>query len=373
METGSIAQSGSAQALTWPNPGLYVVNNYQYTYYFGATIPVEPPWKMAFRLLVAKRQYEQTKLEILKSMWLFRGEVRRNYAQLVISEEVLAARKQLLLLSEKVWETSKIHFGQGNVPGLDVRRAKLAHIQAKMDAEQAEIKLAQAQEQLNLVMGRKSDAPVKVPLLPAPAEPGPTELLPDFKRAFPQSDEFVKLAKDNRLELKIARQVILTNQANLKNAYGNMIPTPRFVVGRLVETNPPAGPKDQVPFMQAYVDMPVFDFQQGPITRFQAVIRQAKFDLLAQENQIVGQVQLAYKNLLAARKRIKAFHEEALPEADEMAAIARHGYELGHTDLNSLLDSQRTNIQTRTQYLDAVLTYQLAINDLEQAIGVPLQ
>jgi cobalt-zinc-cadmium efflux system outer membrane protein len=100
--------------------------------------------------------------------------------------------------------------------------------------------------------------------------------------------------------------------------------------------------------------------------------RQLTLDLQGQENLIIGQAQLAYKNLLAARQRIRSFQDEAMPEASAMADIAKHGYELGQTDLNTLLDAQRTNIQTQTQYLDAVLTYQLAINDLEQSIGVPL-
>lgn len=368
-----IARANFAQALTFPNPGLYIVNNYQYTYYLGASIPVEPPWKVVFRLLLAKKQLEQAKLEILRQMWAFRSEVRRGYANVVMNQELLSARKELLSLAEKIWQTSQKHFENGNVPGLDVRRAKFAFIQAKMDCEQAEIKLSQAREQLNLLMGRKEDAAVSVPSLPAPALPGPTELLPDFKKQFPTSDEYVKIAGENRLELKIAKQVIAVNQANLKNAIGNILPTPRFVVGRLVETNPPTGPKDQVPFMQAYIDTPLLDFQQGNIARFKAAIQQGKYDLQGQENLVVGQVKLAYKNLIAARQRIKAFHDEALPEADGMAAVARKGYELGHTDLNSLLDAQRTNIQTRSQYLDAVLNYQLAINDLEQAVGVPLQ
>jgi len=62
-----------------------------------------------------------------------------------------------------------------------------------------------------------------------------------------------------------------------------------------------------------------------------------------------------------------------LPEADAVATISKHGYELGQLDLNTLLDAQRVNIQTKSQFFDAVLTYQLALNDLEQATGAPLQ
>jgi outer membrane protein TolC len=224
-------------------------------------------------------------------------------------------------------------------------------------------------------MGKSLDAPIVVPGIMDPHKlPQASELLPDFAKPFPSRDELINLARENRLELKIAKQAIKTNSANLRNAYGNILPSPRFVVGQALELNPPApGPIQRVPLFQAYVDAPVFNFQQGDIAKFKATEKQLKLDLRGQENLIAGQVEFAYKNLLAARQRIRSFQEEALVEADAVASIAKHGYELGQTDLNTLLDAQRTNIQTKTQYLDSILTYQLAINDLEQGIGIPLE
>ena len=77
--------------------------------------------------------------------------------------------------------------------------------------------------------------------------------------------------------------------------------------------------------------------------------------------------------MLAARQRLRAFTEEALPEANKVGSISKHGYELGQLDLNTVLDAQRSAVQTQTQFFDAVLNYQLALNDLEQATGAPLQ
>ncbi len=87
---------------------------------------------------------------------------------------------------------------------------------------------------------------------------------------------------------------------------------------------------------------------------------------------IAGQVSLAYHKVLAARQRLRTFSEEALPEATNVGNIAKHGYELGQLDLNTVLDAQRATVQTQTQFFDAVLAYQLALNDLEQATGAPL-
>ena len=368
-----VARANIVQATVLPNPGIYLANNYGNSYLLGASIPIEPPWKLYFRLLVARRQLEQTKLDILRQLWLFRGEVRRNYAQLVMAEEMLQARQELMQLASRICDVSKTQYDVGNVPGLDVHRAKLALIQAKMDYEQAGIQVSQTREQLNLVMGRKPESPVTVPPLSEGKKSASNELLPDFNRTLQGRDELVRTALENRLELKVAQQAISVNEANLKNAIGNIIPTPRFVTGKVVERNPPTGPTTTNAFFQAYVDAPIFNVSQGDIAKFRALRSQLRLDRESQENQIAGQVSLAYHRLLAARQRLKTFQDEALPESDSVAKISSHGYEIGQLDLNTLLDSQRANIQTKSQYFDAVLAYQLAFNDLEQAIGVPLQ
>jgi len=88
---------------------------------------------------------------------------------------------------------------------------------------------------------------------------------------------------------------------------------------------------------------------------------------------IAGQASLAYEKVVAARQKIHTYQDEALGESDAISKIAKDGYDLGQLDANTLLDAQRANIQIKSQYLDAVLNYQLALNDLEQAAGKPLE
>lgn len=369
-----IARSAYAQATVMPNPGFYISNTYHNSYFFGASIPVEPPWKLCFRLLVAKRQVEQVRLDILRNMWLFRGEVRRRYAELVIAEELVRERAKLRDLADRIVSSSAVAFDSGNVPNLDVRRAKLAFIQAKMDFRQAEIQASQAREQLNILMGEEAGATLSVKGLPDINDAKATsELLPNFKKQYPSRLKLTETALTNRLELKIARQAIAVNKANKLNTVGNILPTPRFVVGKALEVNPPyPGPSQHIGFFQAYIDAPVFNFQQGDLAKFKATGQQLELDLKSQENQIAAQVSLAYHKMVAARERIHDFISEALPESEAVTLISKHGYDLGQIDLNTLLDTQRANIQMKTQYYDAVLNYQLAVNDLEQSIGIIL-
>ncbi len=373
--TLGIAKSAYAAATALPNPGIYTSNVFHNNYLIGASIPFEPPWKLAFRLLVAKRQVDQVRLEILKSMWLFRGQVRTAYVQLVIAEELVKSRLELRDLAQRIVDSTQVQFDNGNVPGLDIRRARLAQIQAKMDYKQAQIQIYQNREQLNLIMGADASAPLAVQKLPDVHDKNLTsELLPNFNRQYPTRERLVQMAMESRLELKIAKQAIAVNKANRLNTIGNILPTPRFVVGKALELNPPnpPGPSQHVAFFQGYIDAPLFNFQQGDLAKFKATGIQLELDLKAQENIIAGQVSLAYHKMLAARERIHDFIVEALPESEAVNVISKRGYDIGQIDLNTLLDAQRSNIQMKTQFCDAVLNYQLALNELEQAVGTTL-
>ena len=384
-----LAKSAYAQALTFPNPGIYLSNAYQNNSFIGASIPIEPPWKVAFRLLVVKKQLEQTRLEIQRTLWSYRGEVRRNYAQVAISQQSLETRKELLELSVRIVSATQKLYDNGNVPRLDIRRARVAQIQAKMDLHQAEITLSQAKEQLNLSLGLPASAPFKVPPIAhkkaqdqqQKQEGGTAEKSKDGIREtlLPKSefsanpDDLIARALNSRLELKIAKQALEVNRANLLNAYGNVVPNPRFVVGHGRELNPVTGPIQNIPFLQAYIDVPLLNWQQGDIARFKASKTTLSLDLASQENTIRSQVSLAYHKVKAARTRIDDFLNDALPETEEVSKIAQHGYELGQTDLNTLLDSQRAYVSLQMQFFDAVLAYQLALNDLEQSVGEPVE
>ncbi len=239
-----VAKAGYFQASVLPNPGLYIANNYGNSYLTGASIPIEPPWKLVFRLLIAKRQVEQTRLEIARTLWQFRGEVRRTYVAFVTAQELLKARERVRDLNEKIVAASITQFDKGQVPGLDVHRAKLASIQAKMDATDASIQVAQARAQLNFIMGKTPESAVTTPPLDLGKER--SELLPDYTRELTAAATLVKTAHDNRLELKIAKAVLATNEANLKNAYGNAIPHPQIchrASGRVKSSHRPQNTK----------------------------------------------------------------------------------------------------------------------------------
>ncbi|MCC7340126.1 MAG: TolC family protein, partial [Bryobacterales bacterium] len=58
-------------------------------------------------------------------------------------------------------------------------------------------------------------------------------------------------------------------------------------------------------------------------------------------------------------------------QAMETASIAEAAYREGGADLLRLLDAQRVRIEAQQTYVEARVNYELAIVDLEQALGIP--
>jgi outer membrane protein TolC len=369
-----ITRAAYAHALTLPNPSFFFLEDTaQRARQIGASVPIEPPWKLAFRVLLAKAQIKQTDLEIQKNLWQLRNTVRRAYLDAVIALETAETLDDLRRLAAELQSIAQRRFGTGDVAGFDVYRAELASVQAEADFKQSEKRLEQAKQRLSVLMGRHFNDVVSVPHVPPfQLRVEANELLPDLSKEFPSLDELIKEALKNRLELKVVNQTIAVNERGLRLAKANILPNPQLNIGSSYSGNPPEGPATRGYFIGVTQEVPVLNFQQGELARLRAVNSQLKRELEATKNIVTEEVVTAYQQLSAARERIGYFQNRILPASDKVAKLARRGYEVGQNDMTATLAAQQSNIQTKAAYLDAVRTYQQALTDLEQAVGHPL-
>jgi len=371
-----ISKALYATATQLPNPVFGTDYGYiaEQTYRTGVQNTFDPPWKIAFRLLAAKRQVKQSKLEILNTLWLFRNDVRRTYTELVVAQESYSTLNALAELSQELLDVAQKRFSVGDVPELDVLKARLALSHAQIDAEQGRRRMSRAKQQLNVMVGAQLNREYSVPTLPPfHLRAEKSELLPDFTTPVPRLHDLLDQAITNRLELKITKQQILVAQAQLYNAIGNILPDPVLATGNSATGNPPSGPKMFGFYMIMNFELPVLTFSQGDIVKLKATIRQLFHQYHSQENQITGEVAGAYNNLMAARAQIHTYQDHVLADSQEVAQLARLSYQVGQSDITATLAALQANEQTRSQYLAAVTSYQQAFTDLEQAVGEPLQ
>jgi len=378
-----IAKSAIAQATVSPNPVFFMDRGFvaEAVERRGPSVTWDPPFKLALRMMAAQRLYDQTKIDLMTTLWQLRTSTRSAYTEAVVARETQKTLADLYELNNRLLTVTSKRFQAGDVPELDVLRARLALSQSQVDLAVGEQRVVRAAQQLNIILGRTVEAEISVPALPDFTGKRPTTfqlkairrgLLPDFTRSVPPLQAFLKTALTYRLELKSLAQQIRVNQANYRNALASMIPNPSVAYGSSTSANLPSGPKLRADFLTLNIESPVTNLNQGDIAKYKATGKQLTYQVAAQKNQVIADVSSAYNNLLAAREKIRVFQEHLLADSLEVARLSRRSYEVGQSDINSTLLAQQANVQIRSAYLDAVTSYQGAYTALETACGKPL-
>lgn len=367
-----------------PNPGLFFDRGFvaEAVRRVGPALEWEPPWKVVFRLLVAKQLVDQVKLDLMNRLWSLRADVRHIYTEVTVAQETVETLNNLYDLASRLQEVSQKRFQAGDVPELDVLKARLASAQTDVDRKVGMRRLIRAKQQLNIILGRPAENPIDVPRLPAFLslldEPEKVKievgggLLPDFSKQPQPLQHYIELGYINRWELKSLAQQLKLNKARLVNAVGDIVPNPQVGFGCSTAGNPPSGPKLTSVYLGFNVPFPTNNFNQGDLARLKATKRQLTYAIDGQKNVVVGEISDAYNTMLAAREKIRVYQEHVLKDSYEVARLARRSYEVGQSDINATLLAQQANIQIRNQYLEAISAYQHAFTDLEKACGKPL-
>lgn len=369
-----ITRAAYAQALVLPNPSLFFLEDTAQTArQVGASVPIEAPWKLAFRVLGARAQIKQTDLEIQRNLWQLRTIVRKAYLDVVMANETTKSYEELQTLASELLSVAQKRFSADDVAALDVNRSELALFQAEADVKQETRKADQAKQRLSVLMGRDYKDVIDVPRLPPFKLQAEThELLPNFNEQVPSLDSLISDALRSRLDIKIVKQSMAVNRANKRITLGNILPNLQLNAGYSYSGNPPDGPATRGYFVGVTQELPVFNFQQGEHARLFAQGIQLQRELESTKNQVTEEVVSAYQQLASARERVGLFQDKILVSSANVARMARRGYEVGQADITSTLAAQQANVQIKANYLEAVRNYQQALTDLEQAIGHPL-
>jgi outer membrane protein TolC len=75
----------------------------------------------------------------------------------------------------------------------------------------------------------------------------------------------------------------------------------------------------------------------------------------------------------ALQDQVRRFDTVILPRAREVEAMAEDSYRSGQTGLVALLQAIGNAREIRARSIDADLAFQLAVADLERAMGTPLR
>jgi cobalt-zinc-cadmium efflux system outer membrane protein len=317
--------------------------------------PIELGDKRAIRMLAADARYDaaSVSLEVKKS------EIQANVT--VAFYEVLAAQERLRLaqssldVAKQAREAVSKRVQAGKISPVEETKSRVAEASVKIEANRASSILTSARKRLTGLWGN--------PLPRFQIAEGQVEDIPE---AMPL-DNLVNMLDSSpniqRAKLEISTRQALANIENSKR-------TPDLTVSVGAKRNEELGLNQAV--LGVSIPIPVFDRNQGNLQEALSRTDKAKDELTALRIQQETLLAEAYERLTSARQSVETLKLDILPGAQSAFDAATKGFEFGKFGFLDVLDAQRTLVQAKSQYIDALLEANQAMSDIERILGKPI-
>src|SRR5262249_34942711 len=118
------------------------------------------------------------------------------------------------------------------------------------------------------------------------------------------------------------------------------------------------------------IPLPVFNRNQGEISRTRFAETQAVYNAKAAEDSVLKDVEVAYEEAKANQNIVELFLSGYLKQAQQSREISQFAFRQGAASLIDLLDAERSYRNTELTYRQALANYALSLRQLRQAEGI---
>ena len=166
-------------------------------------------------------------------------------------------------------------------------------------------------------------------------------------------------------ELRSAKSAIEQQDASFELERAQRIPDLNVSLGSQYSS----ADRERVNVVGLSMPLPLFNRNQGNILAAARRADQSRDLRNATELRLRNEVQSAAEQWLMAQAEIKAFQATILPSAQSAVESTVRGFEMGKFAFLDVLDAQRTLIQSRTQYIQALTSATESWVMLERVLG----
>jgi len=308
--------------------------------------------KRQHRLKAAQDQSTVVRSQVSDSERQLVFNVGQQFIDVLLAESTLEFAQQDLESFQKTVDISKERFRVGDLSEGDFLKIKLQLLQFQSDVSAAKLAKLQSLAALRQLLGFESvpdDYDVQGTL--------------DYQPVHANLNELKSLAAINRPDLRAAQQAVAAaeSQLALQQANGKMDITGTFNYTHTAGLNTGA--------FYYNMPLPIFNRNQGEITRARYAITQAQEQASETTQQVSTDVVQAYENLHTNDEIIQLYQGGYVDQAKQSRDISEYAYRKGAASLLDYLDSERTYRANQLAYRQALANYMLALEQMRQAVG----
>jgi outer membrane protein, heavy metal efflux system len=367
----SIAEARQITAKLRPNPVLTVegdhldllgtgfdtINNGGPNEYAIRTdFVLERGGKRSARMAVAAADTSVAELSFRDAMRRLVYDVESACVDVQLAKEVLALAQANLRSFNEIIQVNTARVRSGDLAPVELDRSQIAALQAQAAIRQAELQLTQANNRLQVLMGR-------------PAPSNDFEVAGPFRHDPRKLDlaELQRAALSNRPDLLSLRRTIARNQADLRLQIAQS--KSDFTVGSEYRRQQAPSATANTLGLFFSVPLPVFNRNQGEIARAQREGAQTTARLRALEAGVDAEVHSAWQQYATARSLVDSIDAEMLAKAKDVRETTVYSYRRGEASLVELLDAQRAFNDTMQTYNEARANYARSLYLIDSVSG----
>ena len=266
-------------------------------------------------------------------------DVREAYINVVAAKSILKSLEEEKKMLEDIDKLVRYRHSKGSATETDVIQADISLNHIKTLVNNASTNIMAARFNFNSVMDTdpiydtviesfESDVDFNALLTPPP------------KSTLPTFSEILAIAQQNRYDLKIAQKEIDVAKNNLKIVSSQKVPDIEIQAGYLYQ---PIGMSGEGKFLHgAYtgaslVNLPLLYNFAPEIKNAKLEIEKAELNYAAAQNNAYANLSSAYEKLLNARVNLNYYTDSLIEDSKRMMQTSKRNYELGKTDLTSLI------------------------------------
>ncbi len=320
----------------------------------GLAQPIEWPGRLGLRKAIADGDIGLAQLGLEQFQAFLTARVKVLGYSLAAQQDNAAAAADVAGRVTSVKEVIVQREPGGIAPLLETKILEASEISIQRKATVAAVEMQKAMLELNQLMGRRADSPLRVKR--TEYEIGAVAALPSLLDQAAQGNYTIRV---RRAQLE---------QQGLKVALSQNERYPTFTVGPSV-SHERAGDRETVIGLSLSLPLPVWDDGRAAVTTSEARRMQAEASLQAAFREVEREVTEAWLILQTQRTRLAGWKPEALGTFAEAAQLADRHYRLGAVPISTYIEMQNQYLEATEAINASRLEILRASLDLEQLVG----
>jgi outer membrane protein TolC len=310
-----------------------------------------------WRQAVAREKIAQ--LQFVRADQTVAFDVATAYMNVLLARASRRVQEDAIRLAESILNDTRVRRKGGTLDRDAVLRAEVQLAFGRSGLVHARETELDALARLNNVMGRNAAYPLQVLDLEAP----PT--LP------PALADLLARAAEQRPEIALARQLMVTAQEGLRAIQGGFLPNiyVRGSAGRIDGTHVLTGWQEGVG-LHAETPMYTGGRLKGELRAAEADVRSALADAQSIMDNISLDVSLAYRRVVAAAELIE-LARVAVVQAEDDVSLVRTKYKSGNATPTDMVEVETARTRAQQNYYTAIYAQLAALARLNYALGLP--